>query len=114
MSRHRSAILIDLILTDHEKYCARIRDVVRQTQQECDHNSVRHLNGSPTTPRRICVHCRLEEVGDRFATRDNWRLADYTPGILGNQDGRRVETEHLDAFCRLRLPHAIDSKHAHD
>ncbi len=89
----------------------RLKAALHAAQITCEHRIVHQKTYiSPNqNARRICAHCRLEEVGSHWSAMGNdtsfWSREDHSTSILGNDLGRVVlPISHEDYFALVIRP----------
>lgn len=101
-------IAIQLALVDTAKES--LKAMQEAVQKNCPHAFVAekpYSNGIPAT--RICLACRLEEMGSHWSGGATWSRHGFKEESLGNADGRLVLTPEQAGvshnFWSLRLPY---------
>ena len=80
---------------------------IAEAQESCPHANVLHFSGSPSTaPRRICLRCRMEEIGTHWSYDANhWTARGHKIALMGNHKKRLViKADSSHTIHSLRLP----------
>jgi hypothetical protein len=82
----------------------KLNKVLKEVQSKCNHEIVAEVPwDSIGNASRICLHCRLIEIGSDWSGGTTWSEKDFKVAILGNSDNRVITTISRDDFYKLRM-----------